>query len=149
MKYIFYIRDMNRGVVITDNDTVSDKDVENKIEEIKKAMNSNSVCNFSNGNDILLARSNDILAIQVVTDGSQSFHSTTNIPTTDKPVKEKKNLAISKIPPEVNIDDLIETKNKKIEIKEPEPVLSNPDEEESKDIDSVSLDKVKSTIEGE
>ena len=64
-KFIFYLRDYNRGIVITDDSELT----EDKIKKmISTSMTSAKVESFETGNDILMVRPSDIVAVQVVSD---------------------------------------------------------------------------------
>lgn len=65
-KFIFYLKGVGRGIVITDPEDVTTLDeVSNKIDSV---LSGKVVAKFSSGDDALIVRSNEIIGVHVIDD---------------------------------------------------------------------------------
>jgi len=100
-KFIYYLRGFSRTIVITDKD--DDVPHEQLIAKISNAMSGTQVSKFDTGNDILLVRPSDIVAVHIMNESQDSNHD-------DSVNAEESEIQLQSVIPEIDLGELDESK---------------------------------------
>ena len=98
-KFIFYLKNYSRSIVMTDNEN---DDIEEDKKSILESMQGNKVSAFQTNDDCLILRSNEVSAVLILRDKPKGRRTKLNKETVKN---EKDDEALPKVIPEIELDE--------------------------------------------